>query len=42
VKVVGDADSVTALAALQIARLLVVHREESAIKFERDCTNEAS
>lgn len=42
VKVVGDADSSTALTALDIARLLIVHREEAAIKFERDCVSDQS
>jgi|HubBroStandDraft_6_1064221.scaffolds.fasta_scaffold75983_3 hypothetical protein len=40
VKVVGDADSGTALTALQIARLLILHREDAALEFERSCVND--
>lgn len=36
VKLVGDADSSTAQTALAIARLLLIHREESAIDFAND------
>jgi ABC-type microcin C transport system duplicated ATPase subunit YejF len=42
IKVVGDADSGTALTALQIARLLLLHRDDSASEFQRQCLNEAS
>jgi hypothetical protein len=35
VKIVGDADLSTAQTALAIARLLLIHREEAAIEFDR-------
>ena len=42
VKEMGEADLKTALTALQIARLLVLHREESVGDFLQECrTNEA-
>jgi hypothetical protein len=41
IKVVGDADSGTARTALEIARLLLLHREEAAQEFERNCASEA-
>lgn len=42
VKELGDVDSNTALTALQIARLLVLHREEAAGDFQQECrVNEA-
>lgn len=40
VKVVGDADDNTARTALEIARLLLIHRKEAEIDFERDCFSE--
>jgi len=42
VKVVGDADSSTALTALQIARLLILHRDDAMIDFERTASGESS
>jgi len=41
-KTVGDADLDTALTALQIARLLLFHREESALEFQRQCSTDLS
>lgn len=42
IKELGEADSNTALTALQIAKLLVLHREESVDDFLQECrTNEA-
>lgn len=37
VKTLGDADSDTALTALDIARLLLVHRIHAQAEFERKC-----
>jgi hypothetical protein len=41
IKVVGDADSHTAHTALQIARLLILHRDDTRIEFERTFPSEA-
>jgi hypothetical protein len=41
-KIVGDADASTALTALQIARLLILHREEAADNFQSECRTNAS
>lgn len=41
-KVVGDADSCTALTALQIVRLLLLHRDEEASEFQQECRTNAS
>jgi hypothetical protein len=40
-KVVGDTDSDTAKTALEIARLLLIHRELARITFEHRCSTEA-
>lgn len=37
IKTLGDADSDTALTALAIARLLLVHRMNAQAEFERKC-----
>jgi hypothetical protein len=39
-KVVGDADNNTAHTALQIARLLLLHRSDAESDFHRECINE--
>jgi hypothetical protein len=39
-KVVGDADDGTARTALEIARLLLLHRGDAEIEFHRHCLNE--
>ena len=37
VKVVGDADDCTAHSALQIAEILLKHRKQAEIEFQRGC-----
>jgi len=41
VKELGDADSNTALTALQIARLLILHREQAVGDFQQECRTNA-
>jgi hypothetical protein len=41
-KVVGDTDNNTAYFALDIARIILAHREAAQREFERKCSDEGS